>query len=213
MAKVHSITCNPFQENTYIVSDERGECVIIDPGVSNAYEEAILDRLISEKGLIPEMLINTHCHIDHVLGNKHVAGKYKLELGIHEKEKVMLDMAVERSMNWGVPYEESPEPGYYFKHGTRLNFGSTELEVRFTPGHAPGHVVFICHKDKFVIAGDTLFNGSIGRTDLPFGDFPTLEKSIKEQLYTLPDDYVVYCGHGEPTTIGAEKRGNPFVKG
>ncbi len=213
MASIEFFTCNPFQENTYIVFDESKECAIIDPGVSNAYEQEMLDRIITEHGLKPVLLINTHCHIDHVLGNRYVAEKYNLGLGIHQKDKVMLDAAVDRSMNWGVPYDQSPDPAYFLKEGEHLKFGNTELEIRFVPGHAPGHVVFVDHKSRFVVAGDTLFSGSIGRTDLPFGDFPTLEKAIKEQLYTLPDDYEVFPGHGSSTTIGVEKRSNPFVKG
>lgn len=213
MAKVEFLTCNPFQENSYIVYDETKECVIIDPGVSNAYEEAMFSRMIADLGLKPVMLINTHCHIDHVLGNKYIAGKFNLELGIHQKEKVILDAAVERSMNWGVQYDQSPDPAYFIKEGEDIKFGNTTLEVRFVPGHAPGHVVFIDHAGKQVIAGDTLFQGSIGRTDLMFGDFPTLEHSIREQLYTLPDEYVIWPGHGGSTTIGVEKRTNPFVKG
>lgn len=212
MASIEFFTCNPFQENTYVVFDETGECVIIDPGVSNAYEESMLTRVLIENKLKPVKLINTHCHIDHILGNKHVAENYKLELGIHEKERVILDAAVDRSMHWGVDYDPSPAPGYYIKEGEIIKFGNTELEVRFVPGHAPGHIVFISHMDKFVIAGDTLFNGSIGRTDLPFGDFATLEKAIREQLYTLPDDYKIYPGHGPYTTVENEKRSNPFVK-
>ncbi len=211
MAKVEFITVNPFQENTYVLYDETGECMIIDPGVSNAYEEIMLSRLLEEKNLTPVVLVNTHCHIDHVLGNKYVAEKFKLGLGIHEKDRVMLDAAVERSMNWGVDYEQSPDPAYYIKEGETIKFGNTELEVRWVPGHAPGHIVFIDHKDKLVIAGDTLFSGSIGRTDLMFGDFPTLEKAIREQLYTLPDDYTIYPGHGPSTTVGMEKRTNPYV--
>ncbi len=212
MSTVEFITCNPFQENTYLIYDDSLECIVIDPGVSNAYEQQMLTQLISSKRLKPVQLINTHCHIDHVLGNKFVADTFQLELGIHEKELVMLEAAVDRSMNWGVSYDPSPAPSYYIKPGDLLHFGSTELEVRFVPGHAPGHLVFVNHQDGYVIAGDTLFKGSIGRTDLMFGDFDVLAKSIQTELYTLPDHFKVYCGHGDYTTIGEEKRTNPFVR-
>ncbi|MES2628053.1 MAG: MBL fold metallo-hydrolase [Bacteroidota bacterium] len=212
MAKIEFLTVNPFQENTYVIFDETLECAIIDPGVSNSYEQSMLEQIIDKHQLKPVLLLNTHCHIDHVLGNSYVAKKWNLQLGIHQKDKIMLDAATDRSMNWGIPYDQSPEPGYFITEGETLKFGNTELEVRFVPGHAPGHIVFIDHSSKTVIAGDTLFNGSIGRTDLPFGDFSILEKAIREQLYTLPDDYTVYPGHGPSTTIGQEKTTNPFVK-
>ncbi len=212
MVKVKSVTCNAFQENSYVLYDGTGECVIIDPGVSSDYEETMLCRMISEDELSPVLLLNTHCHIDHILGNKFVANKFKLTLGIHQGEQIILDAAAERAVAWGIPYTPSPKPGYYIKENQVLTFGTSQLEVRFVPGHAPGHIVFVNHANRFVIAGDTLFKGSIGRTDLPFGNFDVLEKAIKSQLYSLPDDYVVYPGHGVPTTIGLEKKTNPFVR-
>ncbi len=212
MVHVEFITCNAFQENSYLVFDETGECVVIDPGVSNSYEETMLLRLIEEKKLKPVLLVNTHCHIDHILGNQFVSDKFNLGLGIHEKEQIILAAAEDRSKAWGIPYTPSPMPSYWLKEGEVLKFGNSELEIRFVPGHAPGHVIFISHTDKFVIAGDTLFNGSIGRTDLPYGDFNVLEKAIKEQMYTLTDEYEVYPGHGPSTSIGAEKRSNPFIR-
>jgi len=212
MIKIEYLTCNAFQENTYVLYDDSKECLIIDPGVSNTYEETMLKRIIDENGLKPVGLVNTHCHIDHVLGNRFVADQYDLTLGIHEKDQVMLAGVEDRAKAWGIPYTTSPFPGYFLKEGEVLKFGESELEIRFVPGHAPGHVVFVCHAQGFVIAGDTLFQGSIGRTDLPYGDFETLDKAIRKELYSLPDQFVVYPGHGPSTTIGIEKRTNPFVR-
>ncbi|HEX4886409.1 MAG TPA: MBL fold metallo-hydrolase [Luteibaculaceae bacterium] len=212
MAKVASITVNPFQENTYVIYDNSGECIVIDPGVSNTAEQHMLEGIIHELALRPVALINTHCHIDHILGNKFVADRYSISLGIHREDEKMLIAATDRSMNFGIAYDPSPLPAYYLEHGQTLSFGESELEVRFVPGHAPGHIVLIDHSAQWVIAGDTLFKQSIGRTDLPFGDFGTLEQAIRTQLYTLPDAYVVWPGHGPHTTIGDEKRSNPFVR-
>ena len=212
MIKVHKLTFNPFSENTYILSDETNECAIIDPGCYAAEEREYLKAYIEENGLNPVALWNTHCHLDHVFGNFFVANEWGLELGMHELDLPTLNnMPIAANMYGIGGYQISPEPSYFIKEGENIKFGNSELEVLFTPGHAPGHVVFYSAEDKFVINGDVLFQGSYGRYDLPGGDFNTLKKSITEVMFSLPEDTVVYTGHGPETTIGAEKNTNPIL--
>lgn len=205
-------TFNPFAENTYVLYDDTKECVVIDPGCSNADEQNQLTDFIEQKGLKPVKLVNTHCHIDHVLGNKFVAEKYKLSLISHRDEADVLAMQTQVSMMYGIPYDPSPAITEFLEDGDELVFGNTKMKVLFTPGHSPASISFYNAEAGIVIGGDVLFQGSIGRTDLPGGDFDTLARSIKEKLYVLPDEVVVFCGHGPSTTIGIEKRSNPFVK-
>ncbi len=208
--RVHTFTFNPFSENTYVLINGK-DAAIIDPGCYTAQEQNELATFIEDNQLNVVGVWNTHCHIDHVMGNAFCIGKYNCPLLIPEHELELLKATPQYGQMWGINAEESPEPNAYI--GSKLNLGSEELEVRSAPGHSPDHKVFIHHNSKTVMGGDVLFNGSIGRTDLPGGNFQTLEKSIKEELYTLPDDYEVYPGHGPTTTIGNEKSGNPFVKG
>ena len=214
MATVHSFVFSPFQENTYVLADDNGECIIFDPGCYDDNERKVLADFIEEKNLKPIKLINTHCHLDHVFGNKFVAEKYNVPLEIHRGELPVLKSMPMVCMNYGLPMpEESPEPSHFLQEGDVVEFGSTKLEIVFTPGHSPASISFICREDKFVIAGDVLFYDSIGRTDLPGGNFETLMNSIHEKLMPLPDDFTVYCGHGPATTIGRERVSNPFVTG
>lgn len=206
-------TFNPFAENTYILYDETKECVIIDPGCSNKDEQQQLTDFITAHNLKPVKLVNTHCHIDHVLGNKYISQKYGLPLTSHEGEAVVLAMQPQISTMYGIPYDPSPEISVFLDDGDELQFGSTSLKVFYTPGHSPASISFYDEEGGILIGGDVLFQGSIGRTDLPGGDFDTLARSIKEKLYVLPDEVVVYSGHGPSTKIGIEKRTNPFVKG
>ena len=205
-------TFNPFAENTYVLYDETKECIIIDPGCSSKDEQDQLVDFIEINGLNPVKLVNTHCHIDHVLGNAFVSNKYNLPLISHEGEKVVLAMQPQISMMYGIAYNPSPEITVFLDDGDQLTFGNTKLDVLFTPGHSPASISFY-HKEKgIVIGGDVLFQGSIGRTDLPGGDFDTLAESIRKKFYTLPDEVIVYCGHGPSTTIGVEKKTNPFIR-
>lgn len=211
MAQVYCLTFNPFQENTYVVADASGECVIIDPGCFGREEQAELSRFISENSLTPVKLLNTHCHIDHVLGNYFVAKTWNLKLETHREERSNLERMVNYGHLFGVEgIEQSPEPEVWLEEGMKVNFGETVLDVLFVPGHSAGHIAFVDKKQKMVIGGDVLFQGSIGRTDLPGGDFHTLIKSIKTKLFPLGDDYVIYPGHGPETTIGEERKFNPF---
>jgi len=216
MIKVHKLTFNPFQENTYILSDETNDAVIIDPGCYERNEQSFLIDYIDKNQLNPVKLVNTHCHIDHILGNFFVANKYKLGLGIHKDDLGTLNAVANYAHVYGFEaYQISPEPAYFINEGEDFTFGNSTLKIIFGPGHAPGHIAFYSEKDSFVINGDILFQGSFGRTDLPGGDFNVLKKTILETMFALPENTVVYCGHGGETTIGAEKKNNPirFMEG
>ncbi|HTF06258.1 MAG TPA: MBL fold metallo-hydrolase [Bacteroidia bacterium] len=213
MITLKSFTFNPFSENSYILSDETGECVIIDPGCYTSEEEQELAEYIALNSLKPVKLLNTHCHVDHVFGNLFVAEKWKLGLEMHKLDVPVLESFAKVCQMYGFPGGPQPEPAHFFEDGDPIKFGNSTLDILFTPGHSPGSVCFYSQPDKLVIGGDVLFQGSIGRTDLPGGNFETLEHSIRTKLYTLPDDVEIYPGHGPATTVGAEKRSNPFVSG
>ena len=210
--KVKSFTFNQFQENTFVVYDNTKECLIIDPGCYSENERTELRTFIMSEGLKPVKLINTHCHIDHVLGNKFVSELWDLELYIHKEDLPVLENVKDIAGFFGFEnYERSPSPKHFLAQGDTLNFGDSSFDILFTPGHAPGHICLLSKKDGFIIAGDVLFNGSIGRTDLPGGDYDTLIESIKTKLLPLDENTIVYCGHGPSTSIGKEKMSNPFL--
>ncbi len=192
--------------------NEKDACCIIDPGCYFGQERKQLEDFFDTAGLYPKILLNTHCHLDHVFGNKFIHERYGLDLHIHEREKIVLDFAAEAGLRWNMPFENYRGPLHYLKAGDLVQLGDDTLEVRFTPGHSPGHICFYCREQQFIISGDVLFRLGIGRTDLPGGDHQTLLSSIREQLFSLPDEVVVYPGHGEPTTIGFEKSNNPFLR-
>ena len=208
--QIKIFTFNDFQENTYVLYDETKQCIIVDPGCKNNKEQNILSSFITEHGLIPIMLVNTHCHIDHVLGNAWVSQQYDLGLYAHEMEKATLHMQPLVAQMYGMPYEESPQITGLLHEGELIHVGSTYWKILFVPGHAPGHICLYNEGSHTLIAGDTLFEGSIGRTDLPGGHHDTLIRRIQSELFTLPDETVVYPGHGGSTTIGVEKSTNPF---
>ncbi len=212
MLSVHKFTFNPIQENTYVLYAENGDCCIIDPGCYFDEERNELVRFIQSKNLKPVYLLNTHCHLDHVFGNKFVSETWQLPLYLHETEKMVLSFAPKSADMYGLPFENYTGEMKWLIPGDIIKIGDSELKVLFTPGHSPGSVSFYNEKDGYVISGDVLFSGSIGRTDLPGGDYDQLEQSIKSQLYTLPDATKVYSGHGGGTSIGYEKRNNPFVR-
>ena len=202
---------NPIQVNTYILYDEAGNAAIIDPGCYGKQEEDELGSFIATEKLVPLALINTHAHTDHILGNHFVIERYKLSFQIHKD----CDYFLERSTVWadmlGFSLKSFDKPTLYLDEGSIIKIGSSELKVVNTPGHADGSICLINYDQKFVITGDVLFAGSIGRSDLPTGDFDVLKKNILEKLYTLDDDFTVFPGHGPPTTIGHEKLHNPFM--
>lgn len=208
---VSIFTFNAFQENTYVLYDDTKECVIIDPGCSNAEEQKTLTDFIASNNLTPVRLLNTHCHIDHVLGNSFVADTYSLELEAHKGEIPVLESCKMVANMYNISYTESPLITQYIDEGDAIQFGNTTLEIFFTPGHSPASISFLNREQGILIAGDVLFQRSIGRTDLPGGDFNTLIQSIKTKFYPLEDIVRVYPGHGPSTTIGEEKQANPFL--
>jgi glyoxylase-like metal-dependent hydrolase (beta-lactamase superfamily II) len=212
MITIEQFAFNPFQVNTYILSDETNECIIIDPGCVEEREEKILSQYISSQNLHPVKLLFTHSHIDHILGANFIANKYNLKSEIHKAGLPIHMDGNKTAKMYGFEIEKVIEPNDFIKDGDIIKFGDSEIKVVYTPGHADGSVCFISEKDKFVITGDVLFRDSIGRTDFPTGDFDVLMKSIHEKLFTLPDDYTVYSGHGPETSIGYEKVNNPFIR-
>ncbi|MCB2409937.1 MBL fold metallo-hydrolase [Hymenobacter lucidus] len=209
---VSGFTFNAFSENTYLLHDATGQCAVVDPGCYDKAEQQALRAFIEAQGLQVVLLLNTHCHIDHVFGNAFVLDTYKVPFLIHEADLSTLRAVPTYAPTYGFPQYQPAEPTGFLTPGTPVKFGDTELEVRFAPGHAPGHVVFYHAPTEVVIGGDVLFQGSIGRTDLPGGDYNTLIASIRQQLLTLPDTVTVYPGHGPATTIGAERQSNPFLR-
>ena len=211
MLQIKSFVFSPIQENTYILFNEFNQCIVIDPGCYFDEEKETLKNFIQQKGLTPVMLLNTHCHLDHVFGNKFVAENYQLTLQLHEKEKLVLSYAPTAGLMYNMPFDNYAGEFIELKEGDKILLGEDELEIIEAPGHSPGSICFYCRAQNFVIGGDVLFKGSIGRTDLPGGDHQTLLNSIRKKLFVLPGETVVYNGHGQPTTIGEEKRGNPFL--
>ena len=209
---VHTLTFNPFQENTYVISAPSGECIIIDPGCFDEYEREELVECIDKQKLKPVRLINTHCHIDHVLGNAYVAKTWNLGLEIHKGEIPVLASGVSVSNMYGVPYDPSPLPSSFLAEGDEVLLDGISMKVLFTPGHSPASICLYNQSDGWVIGGDVLFYESIGRTDLPGGDHQTLLHSIRSQLFVLPNETIVYPGHGPTTKIGYEKMFNPFMQ-
>lgn len=210
MLNIQVFTFNPFQENTYVLYDETGDAVIVDPGCSNRMEDKELSEWIASKQLTPRLILLTHSHIDHILGAYFVKDKYRIPLCIHPKDESTLKSGKIVAGMYGIDNYTEVSADRYVDEKDTVEFGNQKMSVLFLPGHAPGHVGYY-HKDqKVVIGGDVLFRNSIGRTDLPGGDFDTLISSIHQKLFTLPDDVVVYPGHGPETTIGEEKVSNPF---
>jgi glyoxylase-like metal-dependent hydrolase (beta-lactamase superfamily II) len=211
MIKVESITFNPFQENTYILSNASNECLIVDPGNSNPDENNQLVHYIEASGYKPKKIINTHCHIDHVLGAAFTRMHFNIEFCIPENEREVFEAVKSYAAPYGFPMYASSTIDALLHSDDIIRLGEDELKIIDVPGHSPGHVVFYHETQKILIGGDVLFRDSIGRTDLPGGDHNTLISNIRNRLFTLPDDVVVYPGHGPETTIGYEKIHNPFL--
>jgi hydroxyacylglutathione hydrolase len=210
MISIQSFVFNPFSENTYVVFDETREAVIIDPGCYERSEQIELDDFIKANNLEVKFLLNTHCHIDHVLGNHHVKEKYKAPFIIHAIEEKVLRAVKSYAPNYGFAQYQEALPDRFIEEGDVFSFGNTKWQILFLPGHAPGHIGFYDTSAKAIFSGDVLFDGSIGRTDLPGGNFDRLIDSIHQKLFVLPNDVTVYSGHGSTTTIGKEKVSNPF---
>jgi hydroxyacylglutathione hydrolase len=212
MLKVHSFTFNPFQENTYLIVNEQSQCWIIDPGMFNEVETETITGFIAQNGLSPQAIVNTHTHIDHILGVQALKDRYHIPFLMHDKDLPVLQGAVTSAMMFGLPLSAAPQPDGFIREGVSIQMGDESVEVLFTPGHSPGSVSFYYPSGNWVIGGDVLFYGSIGRTDLPGGNFDTLINSIRTQLLTLPGNTKVYSGHGPATSIGEEQQNNPFLQ-
>jgi hydroxyacylglutathione hydrolase len=211
--QTHVFTFNPFQENTVLVWDSQKNTLIFDPGCYTKEEEFTLTNFIEINELKPVALLNTHAHIDHVLGNQFVKSKFDVPFLLGENEVSTLNAVAQYAHLYGFEgYKLSPQPDQLVKDGEWLFFGEMSFQVKFCPGHSVGHVVYYFESEQFVINGDVLFQGSFGRVDLPGGDLETLKHSIHTQLFTLPDNTVVFCGHGSKTTIGKEKRQNYILQ-
>jgi hydroxyacylglutathione hydrolase len=210
MLKIKSFVFSPIQENTYLLYNEQNQCAIIDPGCYFEAEKEELVNFINTQGLKPVMLLNTHCHLDHVFGNKFIAEKYKLTLQIHENEKQVLQFAPTSGLMYEMPFDNYEGDFIILKQDDNIKIGNDILQVLETPGHSPGSICFYCEGQHFVIGGDVLFKRSIGRTDLPGGNHETLLQSIRQKLFVLPGQTIVYNGHGDATTIGEEKLENPY---
>ena len=209
---IQSFTFSPFQENTYVIIDEAtNEAVVIDPGMYEQAEKETLSHYIDERKLNLKAILLTHAHLDHVFGVAYLKRKYGVNVFLHPKDEVIFTDVPTRATTYGLRGYEHGEIDEWLTEGDRIRFGNTALDVIFTPGHAPGHVAFVNHVDRYIVGGDVLFRGSVGRTDFPYCNHADLLHSIETQFMTLPDDYTVYPGHNEPTTIGQERRTNPFL--
>lgn len=211
MFQIKVFTFNPIQENTYLLYNEYKECIIIDPGCYYDHEKEELQSFVNTNKLQPKILLNTHCHLDHVFGNKFIAKEYNLKLKTHALEKSVLQMAPASGLMFNLPFDNYAGDLVFLEESDVVSLRDDELKVIHAPGHSPGSICFYCEKQHFVISGDVLFKNSIGRTDLPGGSHEGLIKNIKEKLLTLPGDVKAYPGHGPSTTIGEEKKLNPYL--
>lgn len=213
MLQIKRFIFNPFLENTYIVFDDiTRDSTIIDPGCYDKSEEELLSKFIIENKLSIKYLINTHCHIDHILGNAFVKNNYDCTFYAPEKDLFLLNSLNEQSLIFGLKAEKSPLPDFYITEESTINIGNSEVKFLYTPGHTPGEYSLYFENEKICFTGDVLFNKSIGRTDLDGGDYDTLINSITTKLFVLPDDVTIYPGHEEKSSIGEEKRNNPFFQ-
>ncbi len=212
MINIKIFVFNSFSVNGFVLYDETRECVVIVPECHSDEEKQELSDFIQEKSLKPVAVINTHFHVDHILGNQFVCARYGLKPTGHAAGSMFWRTAREFGSVFNLNIDEVVKPGILVEDGDLITFGNSVLEVRYTPGHADGSICLVNHAQKFIIAGDVLFNGSIGRTDLPTGDFDTLMESIHTKLFVLDDAYIVYPGHGPKTSIGFERRNNPFIQ-
>jgi hydroxyacylglutathione hydrolase len=212
MIQIKTFVFSPIQENTYVLYNQTGQCIIIDPGCYFDAEKETLKNFIQQQQLHPIALLNTHCHLDHVFGNQYVAQTFGLTLQLHPQEEQVLQFAPTSGLMWNLPFQNYQGAFEWLNAGDTITLGNDTLTVIEAPGHSPGHICFYNASQQFLIGGDVLFKGSIGRTDLPGGNLATLLHSIRTQLFVLPASTTVYSGHGEPTTIGHEMATNPYLQ-
>lgn len=208
--EIFKLVFSPIDVNTYVLADASGECAVIDCGCYDRNEFRKLTGLVSGKKLKPVLLLNTHCHLDHLFGNRFFVEEYNLGALCHKEDEYNRESAVEQAVFFGLSMEAPPAPAGFLTDGQKVKFGETELTALHVPGHTKGSLAFYSPKDSVVFTGDALFAGSIGRTDLPGGNYETLIKSIRTKLFILPPDTVVYPGHGNQTSIKAEISSNPY---
>ena len=211
MLKIKSFTFNPYQENTYLIFDDSKEAVVIDPGNYEAYENELISKFIDENKLQLKKIILTHCHLDHCLGNKYLNEKYGAELLIPFDERDLYKNVENIATLFGFPNYSHLDENKYLKEKDKIEFGNIKLDVLFLPGHSPGHLAFNYKKENICFSGDVLFYNSIGRTDLPGGDHDTLINSIKNKLFLLNPNTIIYPGHGQKTNLKNEMKDNPFL--
>ncbi len=208
--KIYKLVFSPIEVNTYILADDTGDCAIIDCGCYDKEEFEELTGFIEEKGIKPVLLLNTHSHLDHIFGNNFILERYGLKTYSSELDEMNRKSAVHHAMLFGLTMDEPPEPQGFITDNQVIAFGKTSLLALHVPGHTSGSIAFYSEADNCVFTGDALFSGSIGRTDLPGGNYETLINSIKNRLFVLPPATIVYPGHGEKTTIDHEIRTNPY---
>lgn len=210
--EVYKLVFSPIEINTYIIADNSGNCAIIDCGCYEEAECIELTDFIAAHSFKPVTLLNTHCHLDHVFGNGFILSKYGLKTISHAEDEPNRINAPRQSLLFGLEMETPPEPASFIQDGEKVFFGNEEMIALHVPGHTAGSIAFYSEKHSIVFTGDALFAGSIGRTDLPGGNFDTLINSIRSKLFTLHPETVVYPGHGPKTTIERELRNNPFFR-
>lgn len=211
MLKVEKFVVNPLQENSYVISDESGQCIFIDPGFYSQEEKDEITNYLKFNNLNPVLIANTHCHFDHIMGVEFIRNEYGIPFAVHPDEAFWVGNAIKQGHLFGFAMGNVKAPDSFFQENEELKFGNSSFKIIHVPGHSPGHVVFYSKDEGILIAGDVLFFGSIGRTDLPGGDYQSLISHIKNKLFELPDETRVFCGHGPDTTLGNEKTTNPFL--
>lgn len=211
MIKIEKFVVNPLQENSFIIYDESGDCIFIDPGFYYEEEHDEIREFVKVKSLKPVKIINTHCHFDHIMGVEWLRKEFNIPFFAHPDDEFWIDRAVEQGEMFGFKMKPVNKVDGLISESERIQFGNSQLQAIHVPGHSPGHLVLFHQKSKQLIAGDVLFYGSIGRTDLPGGNYHALVSGLKNKVLTLPPDTKVYCGHGPETTIGFEKANNPFL--
>jgi glyoxylase-like metal-dependent hydrolase (beta-lactamase superfamily II) len=212
MIKIKTFVFNPFMENSYLLYDDTGEGMIIDPGCYEKHERDTLLKFIDDHSIKITALVNTHCHIDHVLGNQFVKNTFNIKLSIHKESVEVLKSNEVVAPAYGLHQYESSEADILLSESEMISFGKHDLEILYVPGHAPGHIALFHRAQGVCICGDVIFQGSIGRTDLPGGDMNTLLRSIHDKIFPLGDQVVLYPGHGPKTEVGIEKISNPFCR-